>query len=236
MGGEAKASQGGAQRQEAQDMADFPHPALPDLVAPWEQLEHYGVVPAFLGVVKNILARPGDFFDQLPPVSGKVRPLLFAILLSVVVMIFVLIWHSLGLNLGGLTDLGKTEGFQGLGAGAVGGLALLGLAPILTAAFVFLDSAMAHLLLGLLRSATRSFDETFRTICYAGAPWVLTLLPVPYSYLIPVVLIWHMTLQAIGLKKLHQAGYPQVLASVLVKWSLYFMASFAILHVLMTRR
>ena len=231
MGGEPR-------RQETREQADTSQAAAlyPDSMAPWEQLEHYGVVPAFLGVVKNILVRPGDFFDQLPPVTGKVRPLIFAILLSVAAMIFVLIWHSFGMNLGGLTDLGKTEGFQGLGSGAIGDLALLGLAPILTAAFVFLDSAMVHLLLGLLRSATRSFDETFRTICYAGCPWILTVLPVPYSYLIPVILIWHMTLQAIGLKKLHQAGYPQVLASVLVKWSLYFMASFAILHVLMTRR
>jgi len=59
---------------------------------------------------------------------------------------------------------------------------------------------------------------------------------VPYSYLIPVVLIWNMTLQAIGLKKLHGAGYPQVLASVLVKWSMVFMSTFAVLHLLITRK
>jgi len=233
MGGDAKAPMGAPLREKAREPAPTqPHP---DSMAPWEQLEHYGVVPAFMGVIKNILARPGDFFDQMPPASGKVRPLIFSILLSVAVMVFVLIWHFFGLKLGGLTDLGHTEGFQGLGSGPLGGMALLGLAPILTAAFVFLDSALAHLLLGLLRSATKSFDETFRTICYAGGPWMLAALPVPYSYLIPVVLIWHMTLQAIGLKKLHHAGYPQVLATVLVKWSLYFMASFAFLHVLMTR-
>lgn len=215
--------------------AHQPKAALPYAVAPWEQLELYGAVPSFLNTVKTILLKPGDFFDQLPPFSGKIRPLLFANVVCLASMIFGLIWFRFGLG-PNLSDLGRTDGFQGLGAGMIGSLAWLGLSPILVTAFVFLDAALGHLLLGLLRSASKPFEETFRTICYAGAPWMLTVLPVSWQYLIPVVLIWHMTLQAIGLKKLHQAGYPQVLASVLVKWSLYFMASFAVLHVLLTRR
>lgn len=215
--------------------AHQPKAALPYAVAPWEQLELYGAVPSLLNTVKNVLLKPGDFFDQLPPFSGKIRPLLFANVVCLASVIFGLIWFRFGLG-PNLSDLGRTDGFQGLGAGMIGSLAWLGLSPILVTAFVFLDSALGHLLLGLLRSASKPFEETFRTICYAGAPWMLTLLPVSWQYLIPIVLIWHMTLQAIGLKKLHQAGYPQVLASVLVKWSLYFMASFAVLHVLLTRR
>jgi hypothetical protein len=233
MGGETKTA-ASAYRQPEGETAP-PASVHSDASAPWEQLEHYGVVPAFLNTIKSILLKPGDFFDQLPPVSGKLRPLIFAMVLCVVAMLFGLVWNYFGLG-PNLAELGRTDGFQGLGAGALGGLALLGLSPIVLIGFVFLDAALAHLLLGLLRSATKPFDETFRTICYAGGPWILTALPVPYSYLIPVILIWHMTLQAIGLKKLHQAGYPQVLASVLVKWSLFFMASFAILHVLITRR
>lgn len=238
MGGQPPQGRAPAQRQ-AQDEpgmeAHQPKAALPYAVAPWEQLELYGAVPSFLNTVKTILLKPGDFFDQLPPFSGKIRPLLFANVVCLASMIFGLIWFRFGLG-PNLSDLGRTDGFQGLGAGMIGSLAWLGLSPILVTAFVFLDAALGHLLLGLLRSASKPFEETFRTVCYAGAPWMLTVLPVSWQYLIPVVLIWHMTLQAIGLKKLHQAGYPQVLASVLVKWSLYFMASFAVLHVLLTRR
>jgi len=201
--------------------------------ATWENFEQRGVVPAFVGTVKGILFTPGDFFDQLPPMAGKVRPLIFADVVNIIVMIFALIWDYFGLKLGGLRDLGHTEGFQGLGTNAIGGVALLGLAPLFTLAFMFVDAALSHLLLGLLRAATRSFDETLRTVCYTGGPWIAAIVPVPYAYLIPVLLIWHMTLQAIGLRKLHEAAYPQVLASVLVKWSLYFMASFALLHMLM---
>jgi len=203
--------------------------------ATWENFEQHGVISAFAGTVKGVLFAPGDFFDQLLPMAGKVRALIFAVAVSVLVMIFALIWDYFGLKLGGLRNLGHTEGFQGLGTSAVGGIALLGLAPIFTIAFVFLDAALSHLLLGLVRAATRSFNETFRTLCYAGAPWILAVLPLPYAYLVGVILIWHMALQAISLRKLHEAGYPQVLASVLVKWSLYFMASFAMLHMLVTR-
>lgn len=234
--GRAASANSSRQSQDEPGMeAHQPKATLPYAVAPWEQLELYGAVPSFLNTVKTILLKPGDFFDQLPPFSGKIRPLLFANVVCLASMIFGLIWFRFGLG-PNLSDLGRTDGFQGLGAGMIGSLAWLGLSPILVTAFVFLDSALGHLLLGLLRSASKPFEETFRTVCYAGAPWMLTVLPVSWQYLIPVVLIWHMTLQAIGLKKLHQAGYPQVLASVLVKWSLYFMASFAVLHVLLTRR
>lgn len=234
--GRAASANSSRQSQDEPGMeAHQPKAELPYAVAPWEQLELYGAVPSFLNTVKTILLKPGDFFDQLPPFSGKIRPLLFANVVCLASMIFGLIWFRFGLG-PNLSDLGRTDGFQGLGAGMIGSLAWLGLSPILVTAFVFLDAALGHLLLGLLRSASKPFEETFRTVCYAGAPWMLTVLPVSWQYLIPVVLIWHMTLQAIGLKKLHQAGYPQVLASVLVKWSLYFMASFAVLHVLLTRR
>jgi len=201
----------------------------------WENFEQKGAISAFAGTVKDILFAPGDFFDGLPPMVGKARPLIFTIVVSILVMLFALIWEYFGLKLGGLRDLGHTEGFQELGAGPAGGLALLGLAPVLTAGFVFLDAGLSYLLLGLLRTATKGFDETFRMVCYAGCPWIVAVLPVPYPYLLPVLLIWTMALQAISLRKLHQAGYPQVLASILVKWSLYFMASFAVLHVLIMR-
>ncbi|WP_243439073.1 YIP1 family protein [Fundidesulfovibrio soli] len=223
----------GAPRQA--DEARPSAPSGPETLAPWEQLEHFGVIPAFTLTAKNILANPGDFFDQLPSGTGKVRPLIFAVAVCMVTVLFGLVWNFFGLG-PNLSELGRTEWFQGLGAGALGRLAWVGLAPILVTAFVFLDSALAHLLLGLLRAATKPYEDTFRVACYAGGPWLLAVLPVPYSYLIPVVLIWHMTLQAIGLKKLHGSGYPQVLAAVLVKWSMYFMASFAILHLLLTRR
>jgi hypothetical protein len=235
-----QAMSGGVKPQSVEEGREEPAgersmPIGPDTVAPWEQLEHYGVVPAFMATAKNVLMRPGDFFDQLPPASGKARPLIFAMTACLLAMMAGLVWNYFGLG-PNLSELGRTDGFQGLGAGAIGGLALLGLAPLALLAFVFLDASLTQLLLTLLRSSSRSFEETFRTVCYAGTPWLLAVLPVPYSYLIPVVLIWHMTLQAIGLKKLHGSGYPQVLASVLVKWSLYFMASFAVLHVLITRR
>ncbi|GFK94646.1 hypothetical protein NNJEOMEG_02493 [Fundidesulfovibrio magnetotacticus] len=234
MGGETRPRQSGGPEQAEAPGHGHP-PARHDGPAPWETLEHHGVVPAYLNTAKAILVRPGDFFDQLPPMEGVLRPLVFALVTCLVAVLAGVVWNSFGLG-PNLSELGRTDGFQGLGRGPVGGLAMLGLAPIVLAGFVYLDAGLGHLLLGLLRSATRPFAETFRTLCYAGAPWLLSLLPVPYSYLIPVVLIWHMTLQAIGLKKLHHAGYPQVLAAVLVKWSLYFMASFAFLHVLITRR
>lgn len=204
-------------------------------VAPWEYLEHIGVVPALLVTLKNILLSPGDFFDGLPEPAGRLKPLAFAMTICEVVLAFLLVWNFFGVSLG-FMDFGRTELIFGLGTGAVGRLAWLVLAPPALAGFLFLDAALAYLLLGLLRGATRGFDETLRVLCYAGAPWILAVLPIPQTYLIPVVLIWNMTMQAIGLKKLHQSGYAQVLAAVLVKWSLFIMGFFTLLHFFVMQR
>lgn len=220
----------------AQDQPRREPPPGGESVAPWEQLEHYGVVPAFLNTLKNILLKPGEFFVGLPTSGGMIRPLLFAMVVCEVAALSCLVWNFFGLG-PNFAELGRTEWFQGLGSGhPLGGVALLGLAPVVLVLSTLLDAALSHLLLGLLRGASRPFPDTFRTVCYAGGPWILATLPMSFGYLIPIVLIWHMTLQAIGLKKLHEAGYPQVLAAVLVKWSLFFMGSFAVLHMLFTRR
>lgn len=199
----------------------------PETAAPWDEFEHFGVAPAFLKTVRNVLFKPGDFFEALEPEAGRVRPLIFAVAVSELVVLFWMIWNFFGMG-PNFSDLSHTEGFQGLGVRGLGSVALLGLAPVLMVGFSFLDAALSHFLLGLLRGVTRPFDATFRMLCYAGAPWLVAAAPLPLQYLLPVAVIWHMTLQAIGLKKQHKSGYSQVLASVLVKWSFYLMVFFAV--------
>ncbi|GAB6036959.1 hypothetical protein JCM15519_15180 [Fundidesulfovibrio butyratiphilus] len=204
-----------------------------EAAAPWDEFEQVGVAPAFLKTVRNVLFKPGDFFENLNPEAGRVRPLIYAMAVSELVALFWMIWKFFGLG-PAFSELTRTEGFQGLGVSGLGSLAFLGLAPVLMVGFSFLDAALSHFLLGLLRGVTRPFEATFRMLCYAGTPWLLAAAPVPLQYLLPVVIIWHMALQAIGLKKQHQSGYSQVLASVLVKWSFYLMVFFA-LYVLALR-
>ena len=225
----------GGRQHEGETGQARPEAGLPqEALVPWERLERFGAVPAYTRTVKNILLNPGDFFEAVPAWTGLLRPLAFALITCELMLVFMLFWNFLGIP--NLLDLGRTELLMGLGAGFMGRVAWLAMPPAILAAFLLLDAWLAHLLLGLLRGAAKGFSDTFRVMCYSGAPWTLAVLPVPNTYLIPLVLIWHMTMQAIGLKKLHASGYPQVLAAVLVKWSMFCLAGLALLHVLVTHR
>nr|WP_254845346.1 hypothetical protein [Desulfovibrio sp. DV] len=67
-------------------------------------------------------------------------------------------------------------------------------------------------------------------LCYSAAPTVLSAVPVAGQLLSPVILIWYMALQAIGLKKCHEAAYTQTLAAIFIKWSIYLFLLLAMLQ------
>jgi hypothetical protein len=67
-------------------------------------------------------------------------------------------------------------------------------------------------------------------MCYSAAPTVLTAIPVAGQLLSPVILVWYMALQAIGLKKVHEGAYTQTLAAIFIKWSLYLFLLLAMLQ------
>jgi len=102
--------------------------------------------------------------------------------------------------------------------------------PVVLSVGIYLDAWLTHLLLLLFRSAKKGFNETFRVMCYSAAPTVLSAVPVAGQLLSPIILVWYMALQAIGLKKVHDGAYTQTLAAIFIKWSLYLFLLLAMLQ------
>ena len=109
-------------------------------------------------------------------------------------------------------------------------LAALLLVPVALSVGIYLDAWFTHLLLLLFRSNKKGFNETFRVLCYSSAPTVLSAVPVAGQLLSPIILIWYMALQAIGLKKCHEGAYTQTLAAIFIKWSIYLFLTLAVLQ------
>lgn len=197
---------------------------------PWERLDAYGFFPGLVLTLKRILFQPVEFFESMPLGRGKGKALVFNLLLSEFLLLVDFLWALLGIR-AKLADTGQTDALAAMaGVPGIGFLAFLVVVPLFMAAGIFLDAGLTHFLLMLLRGSSKKFDETFRVMCYSAAPTVLLAVPVAGQLLSPVILIWYMTLQAIGLKKVHGAAYSQALAVVLIKWSLYLFLLLGMLH------
>jgi len=213
------------QRAKEKSSEEEPEPPVTDPI-PWERQESYGFFPALFLTLRRILFQPADFFASMPEGRPKGRALVFNLLISEFLFVIDFLWTLVGLRAGGHNELaGALPASQGLSFLVV----LLLVPPALTCG-IYLDAWITHLLLLLFRNAHKSFAETFRVLCYSAAPTVLSAVPVAGQILSPLILVWYMALQAMGLKKIHQGAYTQVLAAVFIKWSLYLFLLLAMLQ------
>ncbi|NMC48501.1 MAG: hypothetical protein GYA47_03580 [Desulfovibrio sp.] len=208
----------------------FTQPGLGQGEVPWERLDVYGFFPGLVLTLKRILFQPVDFFETMPSGRGKGKAMVFNLLLSEFLLVIDFLWALFGVR-AKIADTGQTDALAAMaGVPGLGFLVLLIMVPLFMVAGIYLDAGLTHLLLMLLRGSGKGFDETFRVMFYSSAPTVLSAVPVSGQLLLPVILIWYMTLQAIGLKKVHGAAYSQTLAVVLIKWSMYLFLLLGVLH------
>jgi len=197
---------------------------------PWERLDSYGFLPGLGLTLRQILLSPGEFFAAMPEGRPKGKALVFNLLISEFLFVIDFLWSLFGLRgkwaePGNADLLGSVTASPGLGF-----LLILLLVPPLLSVGVYLDAWLTHLLLLLFRSAKKGFSETFRVLCYSAAPTTLSAVPVAGQLLSPIILVWYMAIQAIGLTKVHQGGLTQTLAAVFIKWSLYLFLLLAMLQ------
>jgi hypothetical protein len=215
--------------QDGPDGDETPREAVTDPI-PWERLDAYGFFPGLFLTLKKVLFTPMDFFGAMPEGRPKAKALVFNLLISEFLLVIDFLWSLFGLRV----RLGGPAQSEGLGLMAhtpgLGFLVALLLVPLAISLGIYLDAWLTHLLLLLFRSAKKGFNETFRVMCYSAAPTVLSAVPVAGQILSPVILVWYMTLQAIGLKKVHEAAYTQTLAAIFIKWSLYLFLLLAMLQ------
>ena len=85
------------------------------------------------------------------------------------------------------------------------------LSPLLVIAGLFIASAILHVCLFLVGGAHRSFETTFRVVCYASGTQVLALAPFCGGI---IGGIWSLALQVIGLSEAHKASRGQAALAI----------------------
>jgi hypothetical protein len=174
---------------------------------PWEQRSRYGLIDAFVQTVREVLARPAEFFQRMPSGLGLREPVLFALAVGVVVAVLQGLW---AIVLGDLPArvmpvLGVPD------APLMWSGRLIGV-PLLAVGMAFVRAAVFHGLLVATGGNKLGFEATFRVVAYARATWLLAIVPFCGG---AIAAVWELAVSVVGLVRSHECEPWQALVAVL---------------------
>jgi len=179
--------------------------------------------------LKMILTRPARFFASLHRLGGgRINALAFSLIIVELFFLIYFVW-SLAEPAPKISGPGRQEMLGQLGAVPATGL-LMGfiLVPLLLGLLSYIDALATVVLLKILRTPQVDFYATHRLVCYSAAPGVILAVPVVGTLLSPLLLVWNVVLQALGVREIHRVSMVHALAVALIKWTIYLVLLFAV--------
>ena len=179
---------------------------------PWEHREQMGFLKAYFDTVSMIFTKPGEAFAMMKTEGDMMGPLLFALIGGsaglIVSLLFQIALHSIGF----MAD--RQSAMFGLGVVGIWSIGYIILAPVLVIVFVFVGSGILHLCLMIVGGAKKSFETTFRVVCFSsGSTYLLSMIPFCGGMIAGV---WNIVLEIIGLARAHETDTGKAVLAVLL--------------------
>lgn len=176
---------------------------------PWDRRQELGFLKAFCDTVQLVLLKPGEAFSRMKTEGGLLEPLIYALIGGSVGFIFYLLFSMLMSSLGVMADRNALAGLMGLGIGTIFVILFM---PLFLALGLFIGAGILHLCLMLLGGAKRSYEATFRVMCFAsGSAYPIMIVPICGGF---ISAIWCIVLECIGLTKAHQTTTGKAVLAV----------------------
>jgi hypothetical protein len=166
---------------------------------PWDRRQDLGLLNAFIETLKLVLLNPTVAFSTMKTEGGLAEPLIYAVIGGsagfIVYFLFSIFLSSIGM----MSHRDPLAGIMGFGIGAIFFVIFI---PVLLGVGLFIGGAILHLCLTLVGGARRSFETTFRVLCFAaGSAYPLMIVPLCGGL---IAGIWCIVLQCIGLAQAHE--------------------------------
>ncbi len=166
---------------------------------PWDRRQELGFFPAFLETLKLVLFNPSAAFTSMKPEGGLGEPLIYAVIGGSIGMVVSILFSMLMSSFGFMADNNALAGLMGLGLGTI---FLIIFIPVFVALGLFVGAGITHLCLMLVGGAKRSFETTFRVLCFSlGSTYVFLMVPLCGGL---ISLVWLLVVECIGLARAHQ--------------------------------
>jgi hypothetical protein len=204
----------GATSAPAPAAAPLSIPAVPAAAAsglPWEHRQQLGLVKAWFDTVSLLITRPSEAFTMMRPEGGLTDPLLFGVIGGCAGSVVSILFQGLTSSIPGFG--GNNEVFRYFGVSHLAFIIIYAvLSPLLVAFGLFLCSAILHLCLMLVGGANRSFETTFRVVCFTGGSANLfSMIPVCGGF---IAFVYSIVLYCIGLSRAHPTTTGKALLAI----------------------
>lgn len=180
----------------------------------WERRAELGVFAAISETVKSILSMPAAAFQRMSTEGGLKGPLSFYAILGIATAWINLFYSAAIATMNPEMALGEyaksltTAQIQVLYVG------MFCIMPIIVLIGPFIWAGLFHVFLMMLGGAKKSFEATFRIVCYGtGAVTVFQLIPICGS---SIYLVWLVVTLVIGLKEVHGTDYTRSILTVIL--------------------
>jgi hypothetical protein len=168
---------------------------------PWERRAELGFVKAWFDTVSLLITKPSDAFTMMRPEGGLMDPLLFGLIGGCAGSIVSILFQGLFQSIPGFASRNDALDMFGLGPWALIIIYAV-LSPLLVLLGLFLGGGVLHLCLMLVGGANRSFETTFRVVCFSsGAANLFSMIPMCGGI---IAAVYNIVLECIGLTRAHQ--------------------------------
>jgi len=170
---------------------------------PWEDREAGGFFGGLFKTLNESLFHPTEFFKKMSVAGGLTDPLLYALIIGMVGVMFSYFWQIL------LKSALRDMMMPGMGAAAAGpqflqgiGMAVMAFfSPFLIILGLFVSSGILHLCLMMVKGARAGYEGTFRVAAYAYSANIFLVLPFCGGL---IAGLWALVLTIIGLREAHE--------------------------------
>lgn len=179
---------------------------------PWEHRQELGFLKAYFDTVSMVLLKPGEAFALMKAEGDMMGPMLFALIGGcagiIVSVLLQLALHSIGF----MAD--RQSAMFGMGVVGIWSLAYIILSPVIVIVFAFIISGILHLCLMIVGGAKKSFETTFRVVCFSsGSTYLLSMVPFCGGM---IAGIWNIVVEIIGLARAHETDTGKAVMAVLL--------------------
>ena len=160
------------------------------------ELDMKNFVQSFIGVVKTVLIKPKEFYQNMPTTGGFPSPLIFlAICLGISAFLSAIIW------------------------GTVAGFFFFLIFGLIVS---FITAGILHVIAQQFFEGKGTYEGTYRVVAYAGVvsliSW-LSVIPVLGGLIAFLAFLYGFYLQFVGVAKVHQITQGQAVVTVLIAFA-----------------
>jgi len=192
-------------------------------IPPWEQRGELGLWRSLVQTCKAVLLSSESLFRTMDTRAGIREPLAFGLLCGSIGALFGFFWEFL-MMWGTIASLGSR--FFGWISMNILFLGFMVSVPLFVLINMFVTAGILHLCLRLVKGGESGFEGTFRVVAYAQTTQIFGVIPFIGGL---VGWVWHLIVEIIGLREIHETTYTRVVIALLIPFAFILLVVVAFL-------